>query len=1059
MEHGEGEKRELLHVDSLKEIRVAGIMDQFTYDSFCPECQLIQVSPGGWLEEMESFRPHLLFLESAWLGKDNLWYRKLSRLSTEFIQLIEYCKKKRIPIVFWNKEDPVYTKTFMHVAQLSDFVFTTDVDSVYQYKKILGHNRIYHMHFASQPAIYNPLENGERSQRCCFAGAYYKKYQHRSQMFEQIMDLMIQTKGIDIYDRNYGTVEDEYQFPERYTPYILGKLDSKDVGDAYRKYQIGINMNSIQQSQSMFARRVFEMLASNMIVIGNYSRGLCNYFGDLTISTDDMKSMIKQMNLYMKDKETIHKYRLLGFRKVFSQHLYEDRFAFLVEKVFRENLRFCYPKINVLSKCDTKEEVDHVIAMFHKQRYENKELWIVTSNKEIKTEEGIHLIEANKCRSTYIMGDGDSYIADFNPNDYYGTYYLNDLILNTRYGTFDVIGKASYYYYARYKLNYFEEEVYHRCERLERRRCIVAYSFIKHRTLEEFYQTQTMSAPRMLAADEFHYCENCPSRDFAKVEDLQVYDQGMSLEEFVTGDLNLEDFSQPLLQIKAKEFITHIRPVAEYTYQLDGNECTIESSIASDIIRYTYLKDKYKVNQYTSDGKIHIHFKMLGDLSSIGACVFLDEMGKKIAPLFSDIQNEIDGIIPSGAKYFSLAIRHKGGGKCKLSEITIHQSQTKKRITQVCLHSDVLVITNHYPKPDDLYRNMFLHKRLLGYKEDGKVFDVFSLTHCNLLYREYEGIPVMEGENWALNSLLESGKIKTVCVHFMNDEIWNIIKNHLNHVRLLVWIHGAEIQPWYRRSFLYHTEEEKQKASRVSIARMNLWNQIFIESKRHQIQFIIVSNYFKKMIEEDYKIALTNQLCSVIPNYIDTTLFSYIAKPGIQRLKLISIRPYASSVYANDLTVKAILELSRWERFYELSFTIIGAGKLFQQTIEPIKEFKNVSIREAFLRQSEIADLYHNHGIILIPTRADTQGVSRDEAMSCGVVPITCKIAAIPEFVDEECGLLVPPEDAHTMAECVKEMYYNEDRFLTLSKNAANRVRTQTAKEYTVKKELELILQ
>lgn len=37
---------------------------------------------------------------------------------------------------------------------------------------------------------------------------------------------------------------------------------------------------------------------------------------------------------------------------------------------------------------------------------------------------------------------------------------------------------------------------------------------------------------------------------------------------------------------------------------------------------------------------------------------------------------------------------------------------------------------------------------------------------------------------------------------------------------------------------------------------------------------------------------------------------------------------------------------------------------------------------------------------MLIPTRADTQGVSEDEGMSCGVVPITNNIAAVPEFVD-----------------------------------------------------------
>jgi glycosyltransferase involved in cell wall biosynthesis len=40
-----------------------------------------------------------------------------------------------------------------------------------------------------------------------------------------------------------------------------------------------------------------------------------------------------------------------------------------------------------------------------------------------------------------------------------------------------------------------------------------------------------------------------------------------------------------------------------------------------------------------------------------------------------------------------------------------------------------------------------------------------------------------------------------------------------------------------------------------------------------------------------------------------------------------------------------------------------------------------------------------------VPSRTDTQGVSRDEAMSSGLVPVTNAVAAIPEFVDDtvEC--------------------------------------------------------
>ena len=87
----------------------------------------------------------------------------------------------------------------------------------------------------------------------------------------------------------------------------------------------------------------------------------------------------------------------------------------------------------------------------------------------------------------------------------------------------------------------------------------------------------------------------------------------------------------------------------------------------------------------------------------------------------------------------------------------------------------------------------------------------------------------------------------------------------------------------------------------------------------------------------------------------------------------------------------------------------------------------------------------------------DTQGVSRDEAMSSGLVPIASNVAAIPEFVDENCGILVPGEEHMPIVEAIKRLYNDPALFERLSENAAKRVRSQTSRPYTIRKELELI--
>ena len=188
-------------------------------------------------------------------------------------------------------------------------------------------------------------------------------------------------------------------------------------------------------------------------------------------------------------------------------------------------------------------------------------------------------------------------------------------------------------------------------------------------------------------------------------------------------------------------------------------------------------------------------------------------------------------------------------------------------------------------------------------------------------------------------------------------------------------------------------------------------------------------------------------------------MFQFVPKSEEQRKKLLSIRPYASDKYANDLTVKCIQELAKKPYFAELEIRLIGNGDLFESTLKPLGKYKNVVAERVFLRQEEIAQLHKEYGIFIVPTRMDAQGVSRDEAMSSGLIPVTNAVTAIPEFVDDSCGILAPGEDYMAMAKGIDEIYRNPGLFTQMSANAAARVRSQTSKEYTIDKELALICQ
>jgi glycosyltransferase involved in cell wall biosynthesis len=273
----------------------------------------------------------------------------------------------------------------------------------------------------------------------------------------------------------------------------------------------------------------------------------------------------------------------------------------------------------------------------------------------------------------------------------------------------------------------------------------------------------------------------------------------------------------------------------------------------------------------------------------------------------------------------------------------------------------------------------------------------------------------------------------------------------------LVWLHGAEIQPWWRREYNYTTPLELERAKIESAERQVFWKEVFEEIDNYNIHFIFVSQYFANEIFKDNNIILSKEKYSIVHNCIDTDMFSYVKKDEKQRKQLLSIRPYASNKYANDLTVKCIEELSKEPFFKELQFCIMGNGEQFKKITAPLKKYSNVILEQKFLRQDEIAALHKEYGIFLTPTRMDAQGVSRDEAMSSGLVPVTNAVTAIPEFVDESCGVLAPEEDYKEMAQGIKNLYYDAAMFLRMSENSAQRVRNQSSKQFTITREIEII--
>lgn len=507
---------------SLQELRVAAIMDEFTLNCFQPECKLLEVSPDHFEQELAEFQPDMLFVESAWSGNHGLWKGKIAHGSREYFALVTYCQQRQIPIVFWNKEDPVHFDDFLVIAKTADFVFTTDNDKVPIYRSKLGHDRIYHLHFAAQPRIHNPIEKYNRQDKFCFAGAYYRCYPKRAELFDKFADVFLAKKGLDIYDREYGNKCATYQFPSKYKACILGKLDCTEIDKAYKGYNYGVNMNTITSSSTMFARRVFEMMASNTITVGNYAKGLENYFGELTICTDDVDELQKKLQKYCSDEASLHKYRLLGLREILSKHLYEDRLNDIVNKVFHLNRKKPLPVVTVISQAQNEQECKWIIEEFKSQIYHDKKLFLFYKDKLITELDFTGKYTPNAINRSMQETVMNGFVAYFSPQDYYAPYYLYDLMYTLRYCDAQAIGKNCFYRIDNATLQQTRGEMYCWGNSIALRRSIVSTENIQSNSFFSFINQGWISHKSIFYTDEWNYCQDTVGNKCMGVEVMDI---------------------------------------------------------------------------------------------------------------------------------------------------------------------------------------------------------------------------------------------------------------------------------------------------------------------------------------------------------------------------------------------------------------------------------------------------------------------------------------------------------------------------------------------------------
>ncbi|WP_342744858.1 glycosyltransferase family protein [Isoptericola jiangsuensis] len=456
-------------------LRVGVILDDFTRLALSYEWDQVLLEPLTWREQLVGL--DLVFVESAWRGNGGAWQYHLTGASAPrpaVTEMLAVARDAGVPTVFWNKEDPVHFEDFLDVARLFDHVYTTDVGRLDAYREVLGHDRVGVLPFGAQPAIHNPVRaHGDGPGRdVAFAGSWFAhKYPERREQAEMLLGGALDASphmdiGLEIFSRFRGQGI-QYEFPEPFASRVVGSLDYAQMLTAYRDYTAFLNVNSVVDSPSMCARRIFEITACGTPVVTALSAATGEFFpGDEVFAVTTREEARDTLRALHRSPQLRDRAAHLGQRRIWREHSYGARVQQVLHDVgLADSLTPARPTVTALVSSNRPHQLRHVLATIGAQEGVEVQLALLTHGFDVVDEAELRLeakragvddlllltagtdVPLGACLNRLLEAADGDVVAKIDDDDLYGASYLSDQLYALDYSGVDVVGKQAHYMY------------------------------------------------------------------------------------------------------------------------------------------------------------------------------------------------------------------------------------------------------------------------------------------------------------------------------------------------------------------------------------------------------------------------------------------------------------------------------------------------------------------------------------------------------------------------------------------------------------------------------------
>ncbi len=400
------------------------IADEFLYASYKDTSNFTFITPSNWKTAVPN--TDFLIFVSTWRGLNDEWiglgnvseYTPKRNLAYKIIE--EYKNNNKVT-VFYSKEDPPNYDVFLGYAKKCDYIFTSCVEVVDNYKRDCQNENVNALSFGINPIYHNPISirSTKKSDGVIFSGSWMTKYPERSSLMKKMFDEVIMYgKELKIIDRNYWRNDPKYVFPSEYHKMISPNIAHDTLQSVHKMYNWAININSVTQSKTMFANRCYELLASGNLLISNTSVGVNEKLP--MVYTIENFSEISRIFDNLND-EQVYKRQIDAARSVMTNETTFERLSQVLNTV---KLNGELPKRSVLVVANIINQ--QVKDMFNLQTYKNKTL---ISKEELNEQ-------------TYNSHD---MITFFESTIDYDAFYLEDMVNAFKYTNSDYITKNAYY--------------------------------------------------------------------------------------------------------------------------------------------------------------------------------------------------------------------------------------------------------------------------------------------------------------------------------------------------------------------------------------------------------------------------------------------------------------------------------------------------------------------------------------------------------------------------------------------------------------------------------------